>query len=102
MQYNKAGPIGEEVRKRRSFGRKRQCTVTPCVDLGGVADRLIFILAGGLITDRKAIFELADLQVLDCRSIGAPVLVADDKRNSAQDFFTVIADVAQGAAVENC
>src|SRR5882724_5998961 len=94
MQHHKAGPIGEEVRKWRSFGRKLQCSIAPCVDFGGIADRLILVVADGIITDGKAILALADVQVLDCRSIGAPVLVADDKGNSAQDLFTVIADVA--------
>ena len=60
MQHHKAGPVGEEVRKRRPFRRKLQCSIALCVDFGGIADRLILVLAGGLVTDSKAILALAE------------------------------------------
>jgi hypothetical protein len=94
MQNHKIGSISEEVRKRRSFGRKLQNSITLCLDFSGIADRLILVSACGLISDDKTMLALADFQVLDCGSIGAPVFVADDIGNSTQDFFTVIADVA--------
>src|SRR6185312_1145248 len=102
MQHHKAGSISEEVGKRRSFSRKFQSSITLCLDFGGIADRLILVTARGLISNDKSMLALADSQVLDCGSISAPILVADDVGNSTQDLFTLIADIAQGAAIEDC
>jgi hypothetical protein len=95
MQHDKARAIGEKIGERSSNRCEYEAAVGIRLDLRLIADRLLVIAAGGGIADTEARLALADLQILDRRRLGAPVPVADEIGDAAQNLAAAIADIAQ-------
>ena len=100
MQHGEAGAVGQESAIRDGTRRKSQLPIGRAVDLGLVAERTLGVGAACLIGYGKIIAPLADLQIADLGREGAPVLVAHQEGDGAQDFDIVDPDVAQGAVAE--
>ena len=100
MQHDEPGAVGNEIRQRFRCRREAQVPGLVTANGCGVAELLLRIARFSDVADGKAARLLLYLQLGDARVIGAPVLVAHNEGDRADQFDAIETDVAQVAGLE--
>ena len=100
MQHDKTSPVGHEVGLGHGDRGEDEGAVARACDARLEGEPLSGVRANRAIGDRETFGSLLNVEIFDLRRIGAPILVAHQKRDAAQDFDAAVAHVAQLAVLE--
>jgi hypothetical protein len=100
VQDGKARPVREEIADRASLAPEDEIAIGGARDLRRIAEFLRAILGDRIVGDPEAGVTLRDREIGDLRIVGAPISVANNVGNRAEQLDAVPADVAYVARFE--
>ena len=100
MQHDEAGPVSDDIGVGQSHGFESQRAVARSEDARLIGEALLRIGADGSIGNAEAVGSFLDPEVVDLRRIRAPILIADQEGDAAQDLDAGECDIAQLPTIE--
>ena len=100
VKHDEARARGQEISVGDGLTEELEAAVGAAFNTSGVADRLAAAAAGRAVTHAETVCALVDDEVRQHWNVSAPVFVAHEEGDCAQDLDACDAQVAQVATIE--